>query len=365
MLIVDAHQDMAWNMVSFGRDYTLAAEETRRLEEGGETPARNGDSLLGWPDYQRGEVAVVFATLFVSPIHRKLGEWDKQCYATPDEAHQLYRAQLDAYHRLTDEHPDKFRLLHTGEDLQTVLAHWEAPLPEGEEGHPVGLVVLMEAAEGVREAAELEDWWRWGVRMIGPAWAGTRFCGGTNEPGPLTSEGYALLDGMADIGFVLDLSHMDEEAVMQSLDHYPGAIIASHANAKSLLKGAESNRFLTDRMIAGILEREGVIGVVPYNGFLLHGWTKSDGRQAVPLDLVVAQIDHICQMAGDARHAGIGSDFDGGFGLQSVPHEVDTVSDLQKLAPLLAEKGYGDQDIAAILGGNWLHLLRNRLPESV
>ena len=77
---------------------------------------------------------------------------------------------------------------------------------------------------------------------------------------------------------------------------------------------------------------------------------------------IVAQIDYICQLAGDARHVGLGSDFDGGFGWQSVPAGIDTIADLQKLAPLLAEKGYSNQDIAAILGENWLQLLRRTLP---
>jgi membrane dipeptidase len=69
-------------------------------------------------------------------------------------------------------------------------------------------------------------------------------------------------------------------------------------------------------------------------------------------------------MAGDARHAGLGSDFDGGFGLQSVPPEIDTISDLGKLAPLLAERGYSGEDVAAILGGNWIEMLGKALPEA-
>jgi len=77
----------------------------------------------------------------------------------------------------------------------------------------------------------------------------------------------------------------------------------------------------------------------------------------------VAQIDYICQMAGDARHVGLGSDFDGGFGVQSVPRELDTIADLQILAPRLAQRGYTEQDIAAILGTNWLGILKDNLPE--
>lgn len=361
-LLVDAHQDLAWNMLTFGRDYTRAAEETRQFERGQEASLRNGDTLLGWPDYQLGNVAVVFATLFAAPARRSLGEWDVQCYRDQAEAHQIYSAQLDAYHRLADDYPDKFRLLHTRGDLQDLISSWE---DRGVEHPPVGLAVLMENAEGVRSVGELEAWWERGVRIIGPAWAGTRFCGGTREPGPLTAEGYQLLEGMAGHGFILDISHMDEKAVLQSLDTYPGTVIASHANASALLEGLESNRFLSDRVIQGLLERQAVIGVVPYNRFLLPGWKPSDGRQVVTLDHVVAQIDYICQMAGDARHVGMGSDFDGGFGLQAVPAEIDTIADLQKLGPLLTQKGYTEEDIAAIMGHNWLNMLKENLPESV
>jgi len=361
MLIVDAHQDLAWNIMSFGRDYTRSAAETRRLEQGSEIPLYNGDTLLGWPDYQRGRVALVFATLFAAPIRRKLGDWDRQVYRTSAQAHSLYQTQLDAYHRLADDHPDKFQIVQTRGDLQSVLDHWAQT--EVEE-HPVGLVVLMEGAEGVRTPGELEDWWARSVRLIGPAWAGTRFCGGTREPGPLTEEGYALLEAMASFGFTLDISHMDEQAAFQALDAYPGAVVATHSNAAALLKGVDSNRFLSDRLIQSLVERDGIIGVVPYNRFLVWGWTPRDGREGVSLQHVVAQIDTICQMAGDARHTGLGSDFDGGFGVQAVPAEVNTVADLQKLGFLLAEKGYTEEDIAAVLGENWISLLRRTLPET-
>jgi membrane dipeptidase len=360
-LIVDAHQDLAWNILSFGRDYTRSAAETRRLEAGSEIPNYNGDTLLGWPDYQRGRVALVFSTLFAAPIRRKLDDWDRQVYQTIAQAHALYQAQLDAYHRLADDHPDKFRLIQVQGDLQSLLDHWaQAEVEE----HPVGLAILMEGAEGIRAPGELEVWWARGVRLIGPAWAGTRFCGGTREPGPLTAEGYALLEAMAGFGFTLDISHMDEPAAFQALDAYQGAIVATHSNAAALLKDYDGNRFLSDRLVQALLERDGIVGLVPYNRFLVWGWTEQDGRHAVTLRHVVDQIDHICQLAGDARHVGLGSDFDGGFGLQSVPVEVDTVADLGKLAPLLAEKGYTGEDIAAVLGENWISLLRRTLPES-
>lgn len=360
-LIVDAHEDIAYNILNFGRDYTRAAVETRRLEyeSGSAAPEHNGETLLGWPDYQRGRVAVVFSTLFVTPIRRRTGEWDKQAYADFDQAHRLYRTQLDAYHKLEDDHPDHFRLIASRADLETVLTHWADSKAES---HPVGLVPLMEGAEGVRTPSELDEWWEWGVRVIGPAWAGTRFCGGTREPGPLTDEGRLLLKAMADIGFTLDLSHMDELSARQALDLYPGPIIASHANAAALVPGYDGNRLLRDDVIQGILERDGIIGVVPFCRFLTFEWKFGDPRDSITLETLAAHVDRICQMAGDARHVGLGSDFDGGFGLSSVPAGVDTIADLQKLGPILAAKGYNDEQVAAVLGKNWLRHLQTFLP---
>lgn len=359
MLIVDAHEDIAWNMLTFGRDYNFSAAEIRRREQDSVAVEQNGDTLLGWPEYQRGQVGLIFATLFAAPIRRFEGKWDTLIYRDFNQAHQLYRSQLDVYHRLVDEHPSRFRLVKNLRDLKGVLDGWKDV--EAEE-HPVGLVILMEGAEGVRDPDELEEWWQAGVRLIGPAWAGNRFCGGTREPGPLTSDGYALLDGMAGLGFILDISHMDEQAVYQALDHYPRTIVATHANASALLKGLESNRHLSDGVIRRLVERDGVIGVVPINPFLQAGWKRNDRREEVTLEKAVAQIDYICQLAGDARHVGLGTDYDGGFGLQSAPADVDTIADMQKLIPMLREKGYTEADIAAITSENWLSVLNRSLP---
>jgi membrane dipeptidase len=367
MLIVDAHEDLAYNALNYGRDYTRAAVETRRQEEGVLWGGKKrDDSLLGWPDYQRGGVAVVYAVLYASPRRFCAGEWERLCYDDAREANRLYWEQVDFYRRLADEQAGKFRLVETQVDLAETLVAWESNPPAGAEtpptGRPVGLALLMEGAEGIASPAELEDWWAGGVRWIGLAWAGNRYCGGTNEPGPLTREGRQLLEKMGEIGFGLDISHMDEPAALQALDLYPGTLIASHSNALALLKGFTGNRHLSDSVIKALVERDGVMGILPYNGFLKADWKAGDRRELVTLEQVVAQIDYVCQMAGDAAHVGIGSDFDGGFGRQSVPVEIDTIADLQKLAPLLSGRGYSEQDIAAILGGNWLKRLQRILP---
>jgi membrane dipeptidase len=222
----------------------------------------------------------------------------------------------------------------------------------------------MEGADAIRSPNELAEWWDLGLRMIGLAWAGTRYCGGTGEPGPLTDEGRKLISAMADYNFILDLSHMDEAAAYESLDRYDGPLMASHANCAALMRGVDTNRHLPDRVIRGIIERDGVIGLIPLNAFLKPGWNRKNGsrREEVPLDVLVAHIDHICQISGNVNHAAIGSDFDGGFGLQSIPPELNSIADLPVVAAKLMERGYSESDAASILGGNWLKFLRKNLP---
>jgi membrane dipeptidase len=362
-LIIDAHQDLVWNMLTYGRDYTRSVEATRRLEAGTRVPDLNGDATVGWPEYQRGQVAVVFATLYATPARKKTTD-DVLVYPDYETAHRLYRDQIMLYRRLTDSHPDKFRLISSTKELDSVIEHWNRPDPAvSAEGHPVGLVYLMEGADGIRSPHELGEWWDLGLRMIGLAWAGTRYSGGTGDPGPLTEEGRQLISAMADFNFILDLSHMDEAAALEALDRYGGPLMVTHANCAALLQGYENNRHVPDRVIRSLIERNGVMGVIPNNTFLKVGWLRKNGRrEEVPLDMLIAHIDHICQLSGNAKHAAIGSDFDGGFGLQSIPHGLDSIADLQLIASGLMARGYSEADAANVLGGNWLRFLREHLP---
>ena len=94
---------------------------------------------------------------------------------------------------------------------------------------------------------------------------------------------------------------------------------------------------------------------------LVPDWVRGSStpqNRGVTLAQVADHIDHICQVAGNARHAGIGSDLDGAFGTEQGPSDVDTIADLQKLPSLLAARGYSAQDIENVCGGNFLRCLR-------
>ncbi len=367
-ILMDAHEDLAWNMFAYGRDYRRSALEIRQLEHDSDNPEK-GQALLGWPEYQRGQVAVVFATLFAAPRHHSAGEAENLVYDNYDQAHQLYMNQLDFYHRWCEENPDMFRLVTDRRALDQLLKPWdETPAAYPGTTHPVGLVVLMEGADGVRSVGELEQWRQKGLSHIGLAWMGSRYCGATRQTGGFTREGLALLDGMAALGFTLDIAHMNMESAVQALDVYQGPVICSHANVRRLVKGNHTDwaeRHLSDDALRLLIERDGILGLVPFNLFLDAGWTPEMGKDRLTLaDHFAAHIDSVCQMAGDARHVGLGTDYDGGFGAQSTPGEVDTIADLQQLGTILAKRGYTEKDVNAILGGNWRRHLEEHLPRA-
>jgi membrane dipeptidase len=359
LIIVDAHQDLAYNALAFGRDARRSALATRAEEEGGPVSVTNGRCMVGLPELVHGRVAVLFGTLFAMPPHQAVSSMDI-VYRTPDEAHRQGMAQLDIYHRWADEEP-QIALIGDQADLEAVLETWDNGMGADEpERRQVGIVPLMENADPIREPAELELWVERGLRVVGPAWAASRYSGGTGEPGPLTDLGRELLEVMADLGVALDLSHMAERAALEALERFEGTLMASHSNPQSVVPG---DRQLSDALIVGIAERGGVIGIVPYNGFLRPDWHRGDRKERVTFSDVVRAIDHVCQRVGDAEHVGLGSDFDGGFGSESAPAELDTVADLPKLATALGEHGFEPEHIRAIMGGNWLRWLRRILPE--
>jgi membrane dipeptidase len=361
-IIIDAHEDIAWNTLCFGRDYLHSAYDIRREEEEGPVEAINGVALLGLPEWLRGGVAVIGATLFTPPERRRTSLLE-QHYSDANEAHALALQQIEIYERMAEQ-SSQIKLIRTRADLDDVLKSWDGfdpSLPEdpkhGE--RQIGLVYLIEGGDSIREPAEVEWWYERGVRLIGPAWSGTQYCGGTDEPGPLTPAGIDLLKHMRPFNVVLDLSHMDERAYLQALDQYDGPIIASHSNPRVLTNN--SNRHLTDEMIKALIQHDGVIGTVIFNKFLLKGWEHGYPKDAATVETVVTAIDHVCQIAGDARHAGIGTDFDGGFGMRSAPAGFDTVADLQIIVPALEKRGYSAEDVELIMNGNWVRVLRKAL----
>ena len=351
MLIIDGHVDLAYNAMEMERDLTLPVAEIRRGEDS--PPAHGeGTATVSLPALRAAGVRIVQATIFAPPDgHAPIGS--PPGYRTAEEAFQRAKPQVDYYHQLQAQ--GQVTILQGARELEAVLAG-SSPQP--------GLSLLMEGADPIVTPADLPWFVARGVHAIGLTWQTTRYASGTGVPGrhaastgPLTAAGRELLAEMARLGVVLDVSHLAEEAFWQALDCFGGRVIASHANCRALVPG---DRHLSDEMIRAIADRDGVIGLVFYNRFIKAGWTKEQGREAVSLQDLRRHADHLRQLVG-TRHIALGSDLDGGVGWEVVPHEIDTIADLPRFAETLAEAGYSEDEIAAIMGENWLRLLREVL----
>ena len=348
-LIVDAHLDIAWNKIALNRDF-LESVADKRAREGAQPAHGEGSAVVGFSELIAGNVRVVFATLYVAQARPDRTGWGKT-YNTPQEAHDQAMEQLAYYSLLAAD--SRVSIIATRGDLDQVI---------GAETPRVGLIFLMEGADPIVAPDQAQAWFDAGVRIVGPAWSQTRYSGGTRAPGPLTELGRALMPQLERAGIILDTSHMAEQSFFDALELYHGPVIASHSNCRAFINNG-ADRQLSDEMIRALIARDGVIGAVMYNRFVKDDWDKSAQKDAVTLADVVRHTRHICELAGDTRHVGIGSDFDGGFGMESVPREIDTIADLQKLGDALSAASFSDVDIANVFGGNWIRLLRRALPK--
>ncbi len=354
VLLIDAHLDLAWNGLQWNRDLRLPAHTIRTLEA--RTPGRGrARGTVALPDMRRGWVALCFATLLARSTGCPEPDLD---YGSPAQAFGVARGQLAYYRAL--EALGEVRVVEDREGLDAHWAAWvtwaEAEAIPGMEP-PLGLVIAMEGADPILEPDDLVDWYAMGLRVLGLSHYGRgRYAGGTGTELGLTDLGRALLPHMAELGVLLDLTHLSDVAFWETLDRYSGPVLASHTNARALVP---HQRQFSDAQIRAIIERDGVIGVACDAWMLVPGWVQGQGAdEPATLEKVVAHIDHICQLAGNSRHVGIGSDLDGGFGQEQSPQDLDTIADLQRIPDLLRERGYTEADVAAIAHDNWLRLLR-------
>jgi membrane dipeptidase len=353
MLIIDAHLDLAWNALQWNRNIQHSVY-TIRTGESNLSGAGRGQGTVALPEMRKGNVVLCFATLLARSTGRAIQNLD---YSSPYQAYAVGQGQLAYYHAL--EEAREVRLIMDRKELDDHITAWQdweidPSLPKPR----VGLVISMESADPIVTPEQLPAWKESGVRIIGPAHYGPgRYAGGTSTELGLGFEGKELLHGMDELGILLDLTHLSDEAFWEALDHFNGSVLASHNNCRALVP---HQRQFDNRQIHAIIERAGVIGVAFDNWMLRPGWTRgAKDNERVTLAHVADHIDHICQLAGNSRHAAIGSDLDGGFGREQSPADLDTIADIGRLAEILSSRGYSDADIASVMHGNWLRLLRS------
>jgi membrane dipeptidase len=203
----------------------------------------------------------------------------------------------------------------------------------------------------------------YGLRAIGPAHYGPgRYANGTDATGKMGAQGIALLKAMDAHRLILDMTHLCDDAFWQAVDLFHGPVWASHQNCRSIVP---HNRQFDDDQLKVLISRNAVIGSAMDAWMIVPGWVKG---KSTPLDMScgleqwVDHIDHVCQLAGNSRHAAVGTDLDGGFGREQAPHDLGTIAGLRQLPDLLAGRGYAVEDIENICWKNAYRFLHAALP---
>ncbi len=362
-LIIDAHLDLSWSALSWNRDLTRSIDEVNEAEAHMLDHRARGHVTTTLPEMRRGGVAVCLGTILVrAKPERRPAEGIRRRdldVATQDIACAHGRGQLE-YYRLLEERGE-IAIIKTAANLRDHWARWATAPHSQRMSLPVGLIVAMEGADPIVSPAQTKRWFDDGLRAVGLAHYGkSHYAVGTGDAGPLTAAGVELLREMRRCGMILDLTHSSDPSFFQALEHFDGPVIASHNNCRAIVPG---DRQYSDEQIKLLIQRGGVIGAA-MDGWMLKpdfvaGQTLGD---TIPLSAVVDHIDRVCQLAGNTLHSAIGSDLDGGFGHEQTPNGIDTIADMQKLEPLLRERGYKDDDIDNIFHQNWLRFLLKALP---
>jgi membrane dipeptidase len=358
--IIDAHLDLAWNALYFNRDLLASVADLRLAEQGMTDELARARNTLTLPELRRAKVAICLATLMgrsgpERPPRTGFKRTDLD-YANQTIAYSHAKGQL-AYYRLLEQQ-GHLRFITTREQLK---AHWEA-WTKSPSATPLGIILSMEGADSIMDPSQVLAWWNDGLRVVGPVHYGrSQYAYGTSTDGPLSDSGVKLLQEFMRLGVILDVTHLSDRSFAQALEVYSGPLLASHHNCRALVP---ADRQIKDEQIKQLVERGAVIGTAFDSWMLYPGWKRGQtNRDLVGIEAVADHIDHICQLAGSARHCALGTDLDGGFGTEQTPRDLDTYTDVHKLEEVLAGRGYRNVDVDAIFHGNWLRLFSEALPE--
>jgi membrane dipeptidase len=359
MLLWDAHLDLAFNALNANRNLLDPVKKIREKEKELSIVVPQdwgrGEGTVAFPEMRQARVAVSFATLLAGVAENPKPYVD---YETAYQAYGMARGQLAYYRAL--EKQGLVRILTDLGNLQDHMSEWFAwdqiNDPDPEKAPPLGFILNMEGADPILTPHELEEWWDLGLRilMLGHFGPG-RYTGGTGTEDPLKEKGVELLQEAQRLGMILDLNHFSDQAFWTALEVFAGPVIASHSNSRALVPG---QRQLSDEQLRAIIERGGVIGVCADVWMLEPEWDLETGtNEEVTLDTMVEHIDYLCQLTGESRHVGVGTDLDGGFGCRQCPNDLDTIADLESLPGLLAAQGYTETDIENIMYKNFQRLI--------
>jgi len=366
MLIFDAHLDLSMDALEWNRDYTRPISEIREREQGMTDRPDRGRGTVCFPEMRRGGIGICVATQIARYVKRgnPLPGWH-----SPEQAWAQSQGQL-AWYRAMEERGELVQIKTRGE-LERQVKLWAendqslltSAATKQTETKPIGYVLSLEGADSILSFKHLERSYEQGLRALGPAHYGPGlYAQGTDATGKFPPRGRELLREMDRLGMILDVTHLTDEEFWEALELYKGPMWASHSDCRAL---APHQRQLNDEQIKALAQRGAVIGAALDAWMMVPNWIK---RQTTPeavglkLEKIVEHIDHVCQIAGNAIHSGIGSDLDGGFGREQSPMDLDTIADLARIPDMLRARGYSEQDVRGIAHGNFLNFLTKTLP---
>ncbi len=349
-LIFDGHLDLAMNAIEWNRDLTQSVEDIRERErEKTDFPDR-GKGTVSLEAMRSGRIGLCMATQIARFVKRTnpLPGWH-----SPQQAWAMTQAQLAWYRAMED-----LGLMTQITDLESLerhLKYWQQP---GED-KPIGYILSLEGADSLVNLHYVEKAYSMGLRAIGPAHYGPgTYAQGTEATGGLGADGRELLKKMEAFNIILDATHLCDDSFWEAMDVFGGNVWASHNNCRSLVP---HHRQFSDEQLRELINRGAVIGAALDAWMMVPGWQRgvsTPEQSGLTLEVMADHIDHVCQLAGNSRHAAIGSDLDGGFGKEQCPTDLETIADLQKLPDILRKRGYQETDIENILSQNWINFLR-------
>lgn len=352
MFIIDAHLDLSMNAMEWNRDLRLPVTNIREREKGLTDKPDREKGTVSLPALRRGNIGIVVATQiarYVAPGNPLPG------WHSPEQAWAQTQGQLNWYK--TMEAAGEMIMIKDLAGLDRQLAYWNDGTPNDKKA--IGYILSLEGADSIVSVDYLAGAYENGLRALGPAHYGPgRYANGTDATGGLNEQGRVLLKEMERLNIILDATHLCDDAFRDTMELYNGNVWASHNNCRALV---HHNRQFTDEMINTLIGKGAVIGMPLDAWMMVPGWVR---RQSTPeqmncsLQKMVDHLDHICQLAGNTLHVGMGTDLDGGFGREQSPYDLDTIADLQNVPGLLTAKGYSNTDIENIMHGNWLRFLR-------
>jgi len=365
-IVVDTHADTPQRFLDRGFDM------------GSTDPNDKGQISLG--KARAGGLGAEFFSIWVDP-------------ATTDPGNYAKRASdlIDSVYQQVERHPDRMMMAYSVADIER--AHQEqklAALMGIEGGHAIE-----------NDLHLLDDFYRLGVRYMTLTWSNTNnwadSSGDINDPqvphhDGLTDFGRQVVEEMNRLGIMVDISHVADKTFYDAVAISKAPIIASHSSARAL---TNAPRNMTDDMLKAIAGNNGVVMVNFCSCFIDENYRKAEDAQKTamdravqdfiakqkaegkapqyidseplqeewlariprpPLKSLIDHIDHIAKVAG-VDHVGLGSDFDGVSG--ALPAEIDSAADLPKITQALLDRGYDDNDIRKILGGNLLRVMND------